>query len=57
MVTTLSRCRHGAVGLWREGDMIGYTTSGVGVSRPPVRFNCRGEVAFITLRRGEPPSR
>lgn len=50
MVTTLRRCRHGAVGLWREGDMIGYTSSGVGVSHPPVRFNCRGEVAFITLR-------
>ena len=57
VVTTLSRCRHGAVGLWREGEMIGYTTSGVGVSRPPVRFNCRGEVAFITLRRGEASSR
>lgn len=50
LVTTLSRCRHGAVGLWREGAMIGYTSAGVGVSHPPVRFNCRGEVAFITLR-------
>ena len=50
LVTTLHRCRHGAVGLWREGDMIGYTSSGVGVAHPPVRFNCRGEVAFITLR-------
>ena len=50
LVTTLRRCRHGAVGLWREGAMIGYTSTGVGVSHPPVRFNCRGEVAFITLR-------
>lgn len=50
LVTMLSRCRHGAVGLWREGAMIGYTSSGVGVSYPPVRFNCRGGVAFITLR-------
>ena len=54
VVTTLSRCRHGAVGLWREGAMIGYTSTGVGVSHPPVRFNCRGEVAFITLRCAQP---
>lgn len=50
LVTTLRRCRHGAVGLWREGAMIGYTSAGVGVSHPPVRFNCQGEVAVITLR-------
>lgn len=50
LVTTLTRCRHGAVGLWREGAMIGYTSAGVGVAHPPVRFNCRGEIAFITLR-------
>ncbi|NQW50972.1 MAG: metallophosphoesterase family protein [Rhodospirillales bacterium] len=49
--STLTRCRHGAVGLWRHGEMIGYTNSGLGVAYPPVRFNCRGEVAIITLRR------
>ncbi|SKA30267.1 hypothetical protein SAMN02745126_04923 [Enhydrobacter aerosaccus] len=51
LVTQLTRCRHAAVGLWREGRMIGYTSRGLGVSDPPVRFNCRGEVALITLRR------
>ena len=38
-------------GLWRVGEMTGYTNSGSGVSEIPVRFNTRGEVALITLRR------
>lgn len=50
LITQLTRCRHAAVGLWREGGMIGYTSCGLGVSPPPVRFNCRGEVTLITLR-------
>ena len=50
MVANLTRCRHGATGLWREGGMVGYTSSGLGVAYPPVRFNCRGEAAVITLR-------
>jgi hypothetical protein len=50
--STLTRCHHGAVGLWRHGTMTGYTNSGLGVAYPPVRFNCRGEVAIITLRGG-----
>ena len=33
------------------GRMTGYTNSGLGVSSPIVRFNSRGEVAVITLRR------
>lgn len=28
-----------------------YTTSGVGVTFPPIRINCRPEVALLTLRR------
>lgn len=52
LFTTLTRCRHGAVGLWKHGRMIGYTNSGLGVAYPPVRFNCRGEIAIITLRCG-----
>lgn len=48
--TELHRCRHGSVGLWHQGRMLGYTSSGLGVSVPPVRFNCRGEVTVITLR-------
>ncbi len=46
----LVRCRHAASGLWREGNMVGYTSTGLGVASPPVRFNTRGEAAFITLR-------
>jgi predicted MPP superfamily phosphohydrolase len=45
------RGRRYAAGLWRHGDMVGYTSRGVGVSGLPVRFNCRGEIALITLRR------
>ena len=48
--TQLSRCRRAASGLWREGSMVGYTTTGLGVSTPTVRFNTRGEAALITLR-------
>jgi predicted MPP superfamily phosphohydrolase len=46
----LVRCRHAASGLWREGNMVGYTTTGLGVSPPTLRFNTRGEAALITLR-------
>jgi predicted MPP superfamily phosphohydrolase len=51
--TQLVRCQHAAVGVWREGTMIGYTSPGLGVSPPGVRFNCRGGAALITLRCGE----
>ncbi len=51
VITQLKRCRHAARGVWRQGRMTGYTSCGLGVSGPPVRFNCRGEVALITLRR------
>ncbi len=51
IVTHLTRHRFAAAGLWQFGQMTGYTSRGLGVSRPPVRFNCRGEVALITLRR------
>lgn len=50
IVTHLKRCQHAAVGLWGQGRMVGYTTTGLGVSSLPVRFNTRGEVAIITLR-------
>jgi predicted MPP superfamily phosphohydrolase len=52
VITQLTRCRHAAAGLWRQGHMAGYTSAGLGVSEQPVRFNCRGEVTIITLRRG-----
>jgi hypothetical protein len=37
-------------GQWSEGKMQGYTSSGVGVSGVPVRFNCPGEIVVLTLR-------
>lgn len=49
----LTRCRHAARGLWRQGRMTGYTSCGLGVSQPAVRFNTRGEVAVITLRKSD----
>ena len=49
--THLTCHRAYARGIWRHGDMVGYTSSGVGVSGIPVRFNCPGEMAVITLRR------
>ncbi len=51
ILTHLDRHRRLASGLWRHGAMRGYTSKGVGVSALPVRFNSRGEVVLITLRR------
>jgi len=51
LVTHLKRCHHAASGLWRQGRMVGYTSRGLGVSDLPLRFNTRGEVVVITLRR------
>lgn len=50
--TQLVRCRHATAGIWQEGSMVGYTSPGLGVSPPTVRFNSRGGAALITLRRG-----
>jgi predicted MPP superfamily phosphohydrolase len=55
LVTHLKRCRHAASGLWRQGRMVGYTSRGLGVSDLPMRFNTRGEVVVITLRRSTDP--
>ena len=51
MVTAMHRFRRYARGRWRHGDMLGYTTTGVGASGLPLRFNCPGEVAYIRLWR------
>jgi predicted MPP superfamily phosphohydrolase len=34
--------------------MVGVTNAGVGTSGVPVRFNTRGELLVLTLRRGTP---
>jgi hypothetical protein len=38
------------IGLQRAGDMLVYTSRGVGMIAPAVRFNCQPEVTLITLR-------
>ena len=50
IITHMDCHRRYASGLWRHGSMTGYTTTGIGVSGLPVRFNTRGEVVLITLR-------
>lgn len=37
-------------GAWRFGGMQGYTSSGIGATAVPVRFNCPPEATLITLR-------
>ncbi len=48
--TALDFHRHLASGTWSYGDMVGYTSRGIGVARP-VRFNCPPEIALLRLRR------
>ena len=40
-------------GLWRHGAMQGVTSTGVGTSGIPVRFNTQAEILVLRLRRGE----
>ena len=42
-----------ASGLWEYKEMPGYTSSGVGPSGVPVRFNCPGEVVLFTLKKSD----
>ena len=51
LITHMVRNRRLSRGLWRIGGLTGYTSTGSGVSGLPVRFNTRGEVTLITLRR------
>ncbi len=39
-----------AMGLWRHGNMHGYTTTGLGTTDLPVRFNCQPEAVILTLQ-------
>ncbi len=43
-------------GKWVEGDMIGYTRCGAGVSAVPWRVGCPPEITLFTLRRGNVPA-
>ncbi len=49
LYTAISYHKNLAAGAWKFGEMIGYTSRGVGVARP-VRFNCPPEVALLRLR-------
>jgi predicted MPP superfamily phosphohydrolase len=51
VMTGLDRHRELAAGAWRHGRMQGYTSRGVGVGGPAVRYNCRGEVVRLVLTR------
>jgi predicted MPP superfamily phosphohydrolase len=44
--------RHLFRGQWRHRQMRGITNHGAGTSGIPVRFNTRGEILSLTLRRG-----
>ena len=50
IITHMARFRRYASGLWRHGPMVGYTSTGVGISVLPVRYFSRGEVVLLTLR-------
>jgi predicted MPP superfamily phosphohydrolase len=50
IVTSGQTPRRLASGPWRHGNMIGYTSRGVGTSVVAARFNCLPEVTLHTLR-------
>ncbi len=49
ILTHLNRGRRFYRGNWRYKNMLGFTSSGVGTSGIPVRFNTRGEVIIHSL--------
>jgi hypothetical protein len=52
LATGMKRHRHLARGAWRHGDMVGYTSRGLGACVLPFRTFCSGEVVTVTLRKG-----
>jgi predicted MPP superfamily phosphohydrolase len=42
--------RHMGAGPWKHGDMVGYTSVGVGTSVVPVRINCLPEITLHHLQ-------
>jgi predicted MPP superfamily phosphohydrolase len=55
VVTYLETNHEFARGLWRCGNMIGYTTTGLGSAAIPIRFACPPEIAVFRLRRSPAP--
>ncbi|MDZ7371578.1 MAG: metallophosphoesterase family protein [candidate division KSB1 bacterium] len=51
IITNARAPRAWSYGFWHYRNMTGYTSSGVGCSSVPVRFNCPPEIVLITLRR------
>ncbi len=50
--TGLRRHRELVSGIWRHGDMVGYTSRGIGACVLPFRLYCPGEIVRVTLRCG-----
>ena len=53
IITNAHAPRRFARGFWSHKQMIGYTSTGVGASAVPVRFNCPPEIVLFTLREKE----
>ena len=51
LLSATSRCKEYVSGTWHCGDMLGFTSRGVGSSGLPARFNCPPEACLIELRR------
>ena len=46
--------KHFSQGIWKAGNMTGYTSRGAGVSGLPVRFNCPAEITILNLQKSVP---
>ena len=55
VISHLNRGKKFYYGQWQYENMTGYTSSGVGTSGIPIRFNTRGECVVFTLHRKEKP--
>ena len=50
LMTCLDTAKHLYKGLWHYKGMTGYTSTGCGTAKIPVRFNCRPEISVLTLK-------
>jgi predicted MPP superfamily phosphohydrolase len=44
-------CREYGRGLWKHGEIVGYTSAGTGCCMLPIRYNCPPEIALFELTR------